>query len=66
MTTAMVQPDVLAVYETKEVAIILAALAFVIVLGGVALAAVVICGWRGAQNIAIDWLRGTATFVCRS
>jgi hypothetical protein len=65
MTASMIAADPTADYEPKEVAIIVAALAFLIAVGGVALAAVIICGWKGAQSVNIDWIHGRATFACR-
>jgi len=52
-------------YETKESPVLIAAAAFVLAVGGVAAAAVVICGWRGAKQVIMDWARGRVTFVCR-
>jgi hypothetical protein len=53
-------------YETKEVAVIIvAALAFVLALGGIVVAAIVICGWKGTESINTDWLHGKVSFVCR-
>ena len=52
-------------YETKEAAVILAAVAFVIAVGGVAVAGLIICGWKGAKQVVMDFLHGKATFICR-
>lgn len=52
-------------YDVKEAAIIVAATAWVIAIGSVAIAALVICGWKGAKSVVIDWLHGKATFMCR-
>ena len=52
-------------YEAKEAAVILAATAFVIAVGGVGVAAVIVCGWGGAKQVVMDFLRGKATFICR-
>jgi hypothetical protein len=65
MTASMITADQSATYEVKEVGIIIVALAFAIVLGSAALTAVVICGWKGAKNVSIDWAHGRATFACR-
>jgi hypothetical protein len=65
MTAPLIAADPTAAYEIKEAAVIVAACAFIIAVGGVALAAIIICGWRGASNVVIDWIHGKATFVCR-
>ncbi|MCX6728074.1 MAG: hypothetical protein NTX11_04665 [Candidatus Saccharibacteria bacterium] len=52
-------------YDAKEAAIIVAATAWVIAIGSVAIAALMICGWKGAKSVVIDWLHGKATFMCR-
>lgn len=52
-------------YRTKEAAVIVAALAWVIALGGVAAFAIMVCGWRNTKSIATDWMRGKVTVVCR-
>ncbi|MEI6477668.1 MAG: hypothetical protein WCO52_01650 [bacterium] len=66
MQETMIATDQMAQYQIKEVAVIIvAALAYVLVLGSVALAAIAICGWRGAESVSIDWVHGKATFLCR-
>jgi hypothetical protein len=65
MTAPLIVADPTAEYETKEIAIIIAACAFIMAVGGVALAAVIICGWKGAQSVVVDWIHGKATFVCK-
>ena len=65
MTAQMIAADSSVEYEVKEVVALVAALAFVIAVGGVAIAAIIICGWRGAQSVIMDWLHGRVTFVCR-
>ena len=65
MSSPMITADPSTTYEVKEAAVIIAALAFVIAVGGVALCAIVICGWRGAQKVVVDWVHGQAQFVCR-
>jgi hypothetical protein len=65
MGSSMVLADTSVRYDVKEAAVIVAALAWVIVIGSTALAAIMICGWRGAKNVAIDWRHLKATFFCR-
>jgi hypothetical protein len=65
MTSGLISVDREVQYEVHEVAVIVAALAFIIACGGVAIAAIIICGWRGAQSVVVDWIHGRVTFVCR-
>lgn len=65
MGSSLIMADNTVQYDAKEAAILVAALAWVIVMGSVVVAAYVICGWRGAKNVAIDWFHGRATFTCR-
>jgi hypothetical protein len=65
MTPRMITADSSVHYEVSEIAVIVAAVAFIIAVGGVAIAAVIICGWHGARSVIVDWLRGKVTFVCR-
>ncbi len=65
MIRQLIKADDKASYDVKEAAIIVAALAWVMVIGSTALAAVIICGWRGAKNVSLDWRHLKATFYCR-
>jgi hypothetical protein len=65
MSNYMIEADTRTEYEVQEFAIIVSALAFVIAVGGVAVAAIIICGWRGAHSVILDWMHGRATFNCR-
>lgn len=65
MSKQMIIADQLADYEIKEAAVIVAALAFCIALGGVVAAATVLCGWRGVRKVSTEWLRGRVTIYCR-
>ena len=65
MTAPLIAADPTSDYEIKEVAVIVAALAFILAVGGVALAAVVVCGWKGAHSVVVDWIHGKATFICK-
>lgn len=65
MINTLVVADASVEYSTKEAAVIVAAAAFVIAMGGLALASVVVCGWRGSKEIIMDWMKGRATFICR-
>jgi hypothetical protein len=52
-------------YQPKEGVIIAVAAAWVIMIGSTTLAAVILCGWKGAKSISMDWKRMRAVFVCR-
>lgn len=41
------------------------ALAWVIMIGSSTAAAIILCGWRGAKSIQMDWKTMRATFICR-
>ncbi len=65
MNNSIIIADPFHRYETKESAVIVAALAWVIIVGSTGLAAIIICGWRGAKSIELDWKNAKATFKCR-
>ena len=52
-------------YEIKEAVIIVLAIAFVLVMGGLAVVALATCGWGKVQSASMDWGHGTANIVCR-
>jgi len=65
MSDQLVLVDQRVDYQVKEAAIIVAALVWVLALGSVVLAALILCGWKGAKQVAFDWLHMKATFYCR-
>jgi len=65
MSDQMIVADSSIDYQVKEAAVIVAALGFVLALGGVVIAAWILCGWRGAKSVSVEWLKGKATFSCR-
>lgn len=52
-------------YAVKEAAVMVVALAWVIMLGSSVVAAIILCGWKGAKSVAMDWIHMRATFTCR-
>lgn len=52
-------------YGLKEVGPIIVALGFIIALGGVTAAAIIICGWGHVKSAGINWSKWTAEIVCR-
>jgi hypothetical protein len=62
---SLVTIDRVASYSTKEVGPIVVALAFVIGLGGMTAAAIVLCGWRGTKSMGVNWTQKRVEIVCR-
>lgn len=52
-------------YSLKEAGPIIIALAFVIAVGGMTAAAVIICGWHGAKQMGVNWAQKRVEIVCR-
>jgi len=65
MQTSLIIPSQLTNYSTKEAGPIIVALAFVIAVGGFVAAAIVLCGWRGAKQIGVNWTHKKVEIVCR-
>lgn len=65
MSHSLISADTKVVYQPKEAAVMVVGLAWLIMLGSSAAAAIIVCGWRGAKSITMDWLRMRATFTCR-
>jgi len=51
--------------HAKEAGPIVLALGFVIAMGGIATAAIIVCGWGRVKSFGINWQRYTAEIVCR-
>ncbi|RTK94566.1 hypothetical protein EKI60_03015 [Candidatus Saccharibacteria bacterium] len=65
MTYSLIRVDESAPYVTKEGVVMAVALAWVIMIGSSTAAAIILCGWRGAKSIQMDWKTMRATFICR-
>lgn len=65
MQSSLIYTDNLAAYSVKEVAPIAVALAFVVALGGVVAASIIICGWKGAKSIGVNWKASKVEILCR-
>lgn len=65
MNSQLVMWDSSVSYRTKENPVIIAALAFVIAVGGLGVFAWMVCGWRGTKQMVSDWIRGRVTIVCK-
>ncbi len=65
MVNSMVLADGNVSYQPKEAVVIVVAIAWVIAIGGLALAVLIMCGWRGASKATMDWLHGKATIICK-
>lgn len=65
MQTSLITADGLADYSTKEFGPIILALAFVIAIGGMTAAAIVLCGWRGAKSMGVNLSQRRVEILCR-
>ena len=65
MQTSLIANNHLSDYSTKEAGPIIIALAFVIAMGGMVAAAIIVCGWRGAKSMGINWVHKKIEIVCR-
>lgn len=65
MQTSLITADQLADYGTKEFGPIVVALAFVIAVGGLVAAAIILCGWRGAKSINVNAMQRRVEILCR-
>ncbi|MEK7152563.1 MAG: hypothetical protein AAB834_01325 [Patescibacteria group bacterium] len=65
MQTSLIIPQQMTGYQTKEAGPIIVALAFVIAVGGVAAAAIILCGWRGAKSVGLNLSQRRVEIVCR-
>jgi len=61
----MIIADASANYAAKEGVVIAVALAWVLMIGSSTIAAIILCGWKGAKSISMDWRSMRATFACR-
>jgi hypothetical protein len=52
-------------YRFSEVGPIIIALAFVIAVGGMTAAAIILCGWRGAKSMGMNWTQKRVEIVCK-
>jgi len=65
MQSSLIQTGPLSEYSAKEAGPIIIALAFVIAMGGMVAAAIIVCGWRGAKSMGINWVHKKIEIVCR-
>ena len=65
MQTSLIAADRLVDYSSKEFGPIIIALAFVIAVGGMVAAAIILCGWKGAKSAAINLAQKRVEIVCR-
>ena len=62
---SLIGTDQLSTYAVKEVGPIVLALAFVIALGGVTAAAIIICGWGKIKTVGVNWIHKKVEIVCK-
>lgn len=65
MNSRLIVADQSVRYHPKEAAVAVVALGWVIALGSIAAAALIVCGWRGVSKVSFDWVRIKASFECR-
>jgi hypothetical protein len=65
MQRSLMVADSAVSYQTKEAAILVVGLAWVLMIGSGVIAGIILCGWKGAKSVAVDWFHLKATFVCR-
>jgi hypothetical protein len=65
MQSSLITAHSLADYSTKEFGPIIIALAFVIAVGGLVAAAIILCGWKGAKSINVSAVQRRVEIVCR-
>jgi hypothetical protein len=65
MDRMLITPDRLADYSAKEAGPIILALAFVIGVGGVAAAAILVCGWQQIKSVGVNILQKRVEIVCK-
>lgn len=65
MYTNLLTTDQTVDYSVKEAGPIVVALAFVIAVGGLAAAAIIICGWRGVKSMGVNLSQRRVEIVCR-
>ena len=65
MQSSLIEAGSLTEYGTKEFGPIVVAFAFIIAIGGMTAAAIVLCGWRGAKSMGVNLAQRRVEFVCR-
>jgi hypothetical protein len=65
MIQSLITPDRAVDYSIKAFGPIIVALAFVIGVGGVVAAAILLCGWRGTKSIGFNWSQKRVEILCR-
>ncbi len=65
MQSSLIVPYQSNSYSVKEAGPIIVALAFVIGIGGMTAAAIVLCGWRGAKSMGMNWSQKRVEILCR-
>jgi len=64
-STNLMQLDSIIQYTGKEFGPIIVALGFVLAVGGISAAAIIVCGWGHVKSAGINWSKWTADIVCR-
>ena len=61
----LIQADSTATYSPNEAAVIVVAAAWVIAVGGLALAAIYMCGWGHVRSATMNFWKGQANITCK-
>jgi hypothetical protein len=62
---SLVDTSQLSAYAAKEAGPIIIALAFVIAVGGITTAAIIICGWGKIKHFGVNWSHKKVEIVCK-
>jgi hypothetical protein len=65
MDTSLITADPLISYSVKEAGPIIVALAFVIGVGGVAAAAILMCGWQKIKGVNVNVSQRRIEIACK-
>ena len=65
MVDSLVKADSSVDYSIKEGVVVAVALVWVLMIGSSTAAAIILCGWKGAKSISMDWRNMRASFNCR-
>lgn len=65
METSLITAAKLDSYTVNEAGPIIIALAFVLAVGGMTAAAIILCGWKGAKTMGFNASKRAIEIVCR-
>lgn len=65
MQTSLIETANLDSYTVNEAGPIIVALAFIIAVGGMTAAAIILCGWKGAKTMGFNASKRAIEIACR-